>query len=329
MPEINPATRTASIETEGLTKQFGETLAVKDLSVQIYQGEIFGFLGPNGAGKTTTIRILTSLIAPSSGSARVAGFDLGREDRQIRRSVGILTETPGLYDQLSAERNLSFFARLYEVKDVPGQVEHYLRMLGLWDRRQESVGTFSKGMRQKLAIARALLHEPRLVFLDEPTSGLDPAAARLVRDFILSLKREGRTIVITTHNLDEADRLCDRIAVFQTRLIALDTPAALRAGLFGRSVVFHLKSLEAPLIRHVETYPFVKSTRVLDNKLVVTLDDPESNNPALVRGLVEAGAEIQFVGELKRSLEDVYLRLVQADGPEALEELEPAGGDHG
>jgi ABC-2 type transport system ATP-binding protein len=331
MPEINPATRTASIVTEGLTKEFGETLAVKDLSVQIYQGEIFGFLGPNGAGKTTTIRILTSLIAPSSGSARVAGFDLGREDRQIRRSVGILTETPGLYDQLSAERNLSFFARLYEVEDVPGQVELYLRMLGLWDRRQESVGAFSKGMRQKLAIARALLHEPQLVFLDEPTSGLDPAAARIVREFIESLKREGRTIVITTHNLDEADRMCDRIAVFQTRLIALDTPAALRAGLFGRSVVFHLRSAGAPFVQRVESYPFVKSVQAIDNKLVLTLDDPETGNPALIRGLVEAGAEIQFVGELKRSLEDVYLRLVQADGPGAAVQgdLVDAGGDRG
>jgi ABC-2 type transport system ATP-binding protein len=321
----------SSIVTDGLTKQFGDTLAVKDLSVQINSGEIFGFLGPNGAGKTTTIRILTSLIAPTSGSARVAGFVLGQEDGQIRRSVGILTETPGLYDQLSAERNLSYFARLYEVEDVPAQVEQYLRMLGLWDRRQESVGTFSKGMRQKLAIARALLHEPQLVFLDEPTSGLDPAAARLVREFISSLKREGRTIVITTHNLDEADRLCDRIAVFRTHLIALDTPAALRAELFGRSVVFHLKSLEAPLVQRVESYPFVKMVKILDNKLIVTLDDPESNNPALVRGLVEAGAEIQFVGELKRSLEDVYLRLVQSDGPEGENPERPgdAGGDHG
>jgi ABC-2 type transport system ATP-binding protein len=304
----------ATIITAGLTKQFGETVAVADLTVRVQAGEIFGFLGPNGAGKTTTIRMLAALIAPTAGTAQVAGYTLGKDDKQIRRTVGILTESPGLYDQLSAERNLSFFARLYEVEDVPRQVEHYLQMLGLWERRQEAVGTFSKGMRQKLAIARALLHEPEVVFLDEPTSGLDPEAARLVRDFISSLKREGRTIVITTHNLDEADRLCDRIAVFQTHLIALDTPTALRTQLFGQTVVFHLRSANEEYIPLIRDYPFVHDAQVVENKLIVTLDDPQTNDPALVRCLVEAGADVQFVGELKRSLEDVYLRLVHNDG---------------
>jgi ABC-2 type transport system ATP-binding protein len=332
MSEINRSARETTITTDRLSKHFGEIIAVKDLSVQIRSGEIFGFLGPNGAGKTTTIRMLTSLIAPTSGNAKVAGFTLGRDDRQIRRNVGILTESPGLYDQLSAERNLAFFAQLYEVEDVAGKVEQYLRMLGLWPRRQESVGTFSKGMRQKLAIARALLHEPQMLFLDEPTSGLDPSAARLVREFISSLKGEGRTIVITTHNLDEADRLCDRIAVFQTRLIALDTPSALRARLFGRSVVFHLQKLEDAYTQRIAAYPFVNSTQAVDNKLVVAMEDPEMNNPELIRGLVQEGAEIQFVGELKRSLEDVYLQLVEGDQEAqqaTFEESGPAGEGHG
>ncbi|MDX1435719.1 MAG: ABC transporter ATP-binding protein [Anaerolineales bacterium] len=332
MSETIHSSSEITITTNRLSKHFGEVVAVKDLSVQIRAGEIFGFLGPNGAGKTTTIRMLTSLIAPTSGSADVAGFTLGQDDRQIRRVVGILTESPGLYDQLSAERNLAFFAQLYEVEDVAGQVEQYLRMLGLWARRQEAVGTFSKGMRQKLAIARALLHEPQLLFLDEPTSGLDPAAARLVREFISSLKGEGRTIVITTHNLDEADRLCDRIAVFQTRLIALDTPSALRAQLFGRSVVFHLKNLDEGHTRRVSAYPFVSSARAVDNKLVVAMEDPEVNNPELIRSLVAEGAEIQFVGELKRSLEDVYLQLVRGDQETqqaAGGEPAPSGEDHG
>jgi ABC-2 type transport system ATP-binding protein len=298
------------IETRELARKFGELTAVERLSIRVDEGEVFGFLGPNGAGKTTTIRMLTALIAPSQGEAKVAGYELGRQDDEIRKNVGILTEAPGLYDRLSAERNLEFFARLYEVEDVAGQVESYLRMLGLWDRRQEDAGTFSKGMRQKLAIARALLHEPKVLFLDEPTSGLDPEAARLVREFIRSLKHKGRTIFMCTHNLDEADRLCDRIAVFNVHLLALDTPAALRRQLFGRSVVFHLAQEGAKFVQVVEDFPFIGSSKAIENKLIVDLDDPEQKNPILVRALVEAGADIRFVGELRRSLEDVYLQLV-------------------
>jgi ABC-2 type transport system ATP-binding protein len=229
------------IITKNLTKQFDQTLAVDGLTISAKRGEVFGFLGPNGAGKTTTIRMLAALIAPTKGEARVAGYQIGEQDSEIRQNVGILTESPGLYDRLSAERNLAFFAHLYRVENVGAQVERYLRLLGLWDRRQEPAGTLSKGMRHKLAIARAMLHEPQVLFLDEPTSGLDPQAARLVREFIASLKHKGRTIFICTHNLDEADRLCDRVAVLNTQLIAVDTPAALRRRLFGRSVVFHLR----------------------------------------------------------------------------------------
>ena len=237
------------IVTEGLGKRFGELQAVENLSLRVNAGEVFGFLGPNGAGKTTTVRMLSAPIGPTSGKAWVAGCEVGRQDGELRRKVGILTELPGLYDRLSAERNLEFFARLYEVADVAGQVERYLRLLGLWDRRHEPVGGFSKGMRQKLAIARAMLHEPQVVFLDEPTSALDPEAARLVREFVAELKHEGRAIFLCTHNLDEADRLCDRVAVFRTRLLALDTPAALRRQLFGRSVVFHLRAMDRSLRR--------------------------------------------------------------------------------
>ncbi len=298
------------IATENLTKRFGETLAVDRLSIKVDAGEVFGFLGPNGAGKTTTIRMLSGLIGVTSGRAWVAGAEVGRQDGQLRRRVGILTESPGLYDRLSAERNLAFFARLYEVGDVAGQVERYLRLLGLWDRRHEPAGTFSKGMRQKLAIARALLHEPQVLFLDEPTGGLDPEAARLVREFISELKHEGRAIFLCTHNLDEADRLCDRIAVFNTRLLALDTPAALRRQLYGRTVVFHLVRLEPSFLEQVRALPYVHAVEGRENKLVVSLDDPEAHDPDLVRQLVAAGAEIQFVGELRRTLEDVYLKLV-------------------
>lgn len=304
------------IKTSRLSKNFSSgtddgTLAVDDLSFEVREGEVFGFLGPNGAGKTTTVRILCSLIAPTSGTAKVNGFTLGKEDQQIRRTTGILTEIPGLYDNLSAEFNLRIYANLYEVKDIAGQVEKYLRLLGLWDRRHDEAGTFSKGMKQKLAIARALLHEPPLLFLDEPTSALDPEASRLVRDFIAELREEGRTIFLCTHNLDEADRLCDRVGVFKTRLLVVDTPTNLRSSVFGRKVVFHLVRADERMASDIQAMPFIKEARVIDNKLLVTLDNPELHNPEIIRQLVASGAEIQYVGELRHSLEDVYLQLVK------------------
>lgn len=299
------------IQTENLTKKFGNTLAVDRLSLDVHEGEVFGFLGPNGAGKTTTVRMLTSLISPTSGTAVVNGFQIGKDDTDIRRTVGILTETPGMYDNLSAEYNLLIYANLYEVKDPKGQVEKYLRMLGLWDRRFDEAGTFSKGMKQKLAIARALLHEPRILFLDEPTAGLDPEASHLVRDFIDDLRKEGRTIFLCTHNLDEADRLCDRLGVFKTRLLVMDTPNRLRSQLFGRKVVFHLRAASEAFLAPLRSFQFVQEAKVIDSKIVITLDNPESQNPEIVRALVDAGADIQFVGELRHSLEDVYLKLVQ------------------
>ncbi|MGB7539819.1 MAG: ABC transporter ATP-binding protein [Anaerolineales bacterium] len=299
------------IHTENITKQFGKVLAVDSLSLDVREGEVFGFLGPNGAGKTTTVRMLTSLIGITRGSATVAGFTVGRQDTDIRRTVGILTETPGMYDNLSAETNLRIFAELYEVKDVKGQVEKYLKMLGLWDRRLDAAGTFSKGMRQKLAIARALLHEPRLLFLDEPTAGLDPEASHLVREFIADLKKEGRTIFLCTHNLDEADRLCDRVGVFKTRLLVLDTPANLRQSVFGRKVVVHLRAADEKFAAGLRALRFIREVKSVESKLVVTLDDPERQNPEMIRTLVNAGAEVIFVGELRHSLEDVYLQLVK------------------
>jgi ABC-2 type transport system ATP-binding protein len=299
------------LKTDKLTKRFGGKLAVDGLTLEVKSGEVFGFLGPNGAGKTTTIRMLSALIEPSGGEAWVAGLKLGAQNKAIRSRVGILTESPGLYDRLGVASNLEFFAALYDVRDIPGQVEKYLRMLGLWEKRFDPAGTLSKGMRQKLAIARALLHEPEVLFLDEPTSSLDPEAARLVREFLATLRQEGRTIFLCTHNLDEADRLCDRIAVFDTHLLALDTPTALRRSLYGRTVVFHLTRNDQRFADCLDGFDFVHHVQSMDNKLVVTLDSPETQNPALVRALVQAGAEVQFVGEVRRTLEDVYLQLVE------------------
>lgn len=307
------------IQTDNLTKKFNDQVAVDRLNLDIPEGEVFGFLGPNGAGKTTTIRMLTCLIAPTSGSVRVLDYEVGRDDQEIRRNVGILTETPGMYDRLTAHRNLAIFAKLYEVENVDYQVEKYLKLLGLWERRNDAVGEFSKGMRQKLAIGRALLHEPRVLFLDEPTAALDPEASRLVHDFIGELKGRGRTIFLCTHNLDEADRLCDRVAVFKTHLRVLDTPGRLRRQVYGRQIAFHLNGPADVFLPVIRAFPDAKESTAADNKLIVSLDDPETHNPDIIRALVAAGADIQFVGELRYSLEDVYLQLMRGDATAPVE----------
>ena len=304
------------IRTEGLTKTFdgdkktGKITAVDRLDLDVKQGEVFGFLGPNGAGKTTTVRMLCTLIGATAGRAWVNDLEVGKDDTAIRASVGILTEQPGLYDRLSAEKNLDIYARLYGVPNPAGQVEKYLHMLDLWERRRDPAGSFSKGMKQKLAIARAILHEPKTLFLDEPTAALDPEAAKLVREFIEELKTEGRTIFLCTHNLDEADRLCDRIAVFKHRIIKVDSPSRMRTSLFGRTVEFRLRRVDESMAAALKRFDFVKSAEVSDGKLVVGMDDPESGNPQLIKALVEAGAEVQFVNEVRHSLEDVYLSLI-------------------
>ena len=305
------------IKTEGLTKRFGDILAVDGLTLHVERGEVFAFLGPNGAGKTTTVRMLAALIAPTAGRAWVNGHEIGKDDMKVRRSVGILTEAPGLYERLDAVQNLTLYAKLYEVDDVAGQVEKYLRLLGLWERRDEPVGGFSKGMKQKLAIARALLHEPPLLFLDEPTAALDPEAARTVRDFISKVKEAGRTIFLCTHNLDEADRLADRIGVIKQKLIQVDSPANLRRSLYGRRVVIHLASVTEPVRDAVRDLPFVKEMQQVDNTLLVSLDNPEEQNPILVERIVTAGGAVQFVNEVRHSLEDVYFSLIEEGEQEA------------
>jgi len=291
-----------AIETNHLTRTFGSLVAVDDLTLAIPEGTVFGFLGPNGAGKTTTVRVLAALIAPTRGSAVVAGYRLGEQN-----------ETPGLYDRLSAWQNLRFFAEMYGLpaERASSQVERYLRLLELWERRGDKVGGFSKGMRQKLAIARALLHEPKVIFLDEPTAGLDPEAARVVRDFIKQLRAEGRTIFLTTHNLPEADELCDLIGVFRARLLRLGTPANLRVGMFGTGTQVRVVGDAAHWIATVRALSFVRDATAEDGTLSVSLADPDEQNPELVRALVEAGAHIRSVEPTSHSLEEVYLDLVE------------------
>ncbi len=299
------------ILTKDLTRRFDGTVAVDRLNLEIAEGEIFGLLGPNGAGKTTTVRLLSCLIAPTSGEAIINGYKVGQDDMQIRRIVGILTESPGLYERLDAYTNLEFYANLYEVENAPKQVERYLNMLGLWERRKEAVARFSKGMKQKLAIARALIHEPKVLFLDEPTAALDPEASKVVRDFIEELKGEGRIIFLCTHNLDEAQRLCDRIGVLKTQLIAVDTPENLQRQMFGRRMLIRLRQLTPEMMAAVRSLNLATALEQADNQLILSLGDPETATPIIVRRLVESGGDILQVTELKHSLEEIYLNLIK------------------
>ena len=302
------------IRTDKLTKRFGNLTAVDGIDLDVHEGEVFGFLGPNGAGKTTTLRLLCALIAPTSGTAEIAGFRLGREDAKIRAAVGILTEQPGLYERQSAWDNLVFYATLYGLPPsvAKTQAERYLRLMGLWDRRTEAVVTFSRGMKQKMAIARAALHEPRVLFLDEPTTGLDPDAAKKVREFIITLRGEGRTVFLCTHNLDEADRLCDRIAFFRHRVIRIAEPDELRAEFYGRATEIRLMPKpRAEDLARVKAVPGVREAHLENGSIVVASEDPLLVNPLLVKALVAGGAEIAFVTERKAHLEDVYLRIVE------------------
>ena len=302
------------LRTNKLTKRFGELVAVDGIDLEVHEGEVFGFLGPNGAGKTTTLRLLCALIGPTSGSAEVAGFRLGRDDPKIRATVGILTEQPGLYERQSAWQNLIFYATLYGLttSQASSQAERYLRLMGLWERRTEPVATFSRGMKQKMAIARAALHEPRILFLDEPTTGLDPDAAKTVREFIVQLRGQGRTVFLCTHNLDEADRLCDRIAFFRRNVIRIADPDELRAELYGRATEIRLMPGPRPEdLARVRAVPGVREARFENGSIIVASADPLRTNPLLIRALIEGGAQIAFVTERKPHLEDVYLKIVE------------------
>jgi ABC-2 type transport system ATP-binding protein len=301
------------IEAHNLSKTFGRRLAVDDLSLQVDEGEVLGFLGPNGAGKTTTIRLLSGIIAPTSGSAVVAGIRPDREPERLHETVGLLTESAGFYDRLTATRNLEYFAGFYEGLQVGLQVEKHLKLTGLWERRRDKVGTFSKGMKQRLALARALLHEPKVLFLDEPTAGLDPEAAQDVRHMIKRLSSEGRTVFLSTHNLAEAEYLCHRIAVIRTRLLALETPSDLRQRLYRRRVVVRLESMPAALPEAVRKLSFVKGVSEEGDRLHVDLMDPDRNRPELVQCIVEGGGRVMEVSEEQHSLEDVYLSLMKEE----------------
>ncbi len=305
------------ISCRDLTRQFGDRMALNKVSLDIAKGELFALLGPNGAGKTTMVRTLCGLIPPTSGRASVAGYEVGVDDDSLRGAVGALTEVPALYEQLSPMTNLQIFGQLEGVygETLTGRIEKLLRGFELWERRDDPVGSFSKGMRQKVSIARALLHEPPVLFLDEPTSGLDPSAAHDLSKLIQELKTQGHTILLTTHRLEEAESLAERVGILKGELLAVDTVEGLRTRVYGQRV--RVRFVEAPdnLLELVNATEGVAEASWDDPELVADVERPDESIPELVRTLVEAGAAIRSVDDSKESLEDVYLELIREEEP--------------
>ncbi|MGZ7068644.1 MAG: ABC transporter ATP-binding protein [Methanobacterium sp.] len=304
------------IDTENLTKKFGNLTAVEDLTLHVKEGEVFGFLGPNGAGKTTTMRMLSSLISKTSGEAMIAGYDVSDEadSLKIRKIIGLLPENVGLYNELTAYKNLDFYGKLYEcsLNQRKESIEYFLKMLGIWDKRDEMVRTFSKGTKQKLAITRALIHNPEILFLDEPTANLDPESAKTVRDFILELKKEKKTIFLNTHNLDEAQRICDKIGIFNTKLRAIGTPEELEGSVWGNKTVIQLEQVNNSILERLNKLS-LKNIVVHNNVLTIDVNDPEKENPVIVDAIVNAGGHVQYVTRLSPTLEDAYLKFVREE----------------
>jgi ABC-2 type transport system ATP-binding protein len=292
-----------------LTRRFGDRVAVDDLSFELAPGEIFALLGPNGAGKTTTLRMLAGLIEPSSGAVRLDADVLTRQTApRLRGRIGFLTETPGLWERLTVRQNLLVYARLQGLSDPAAIVDEALDRFGLGDRGGDIAAELSKGLKQRVALARTLLHRPDVVLLDEPTGGLDPGSARDVRDLVRRLRSERRTIVISSHNLDEVERVADRVAVMRGRLVALDTPAALDARLFGARVRVGLGQPARAFVDMLTRAGFA-DIHVHDRTLSIAVHD-DSATPIIVRRLVEAGADVMSVAREQARLEDVYLRLM-------------------
>ena len=302
------------LECRGLTKRFDDRVATDHIDLRVARGEIFALLGPNGAGKTTTVRMLCGLVAPSSGEAIVTGVRVDQDD-SFRARIGTLPETPGLYERLSAMVNLEYFARLHGLPRERWQrrAEELLRGFGLWERRNDALSGFSKGMKQKVAIARAVLHEPEVLFLDEPTSGLDPEASVDVKQMVRTLRSRGTTVFLTTHRLEEAEDLADRIGILRTRLLAVDTVDNLRYALYGRKVQLRFDASLDEAEHVVRAIPAVREVirRERPESLEIAVDDPDRDIPDVVAALVARGLRVRAVQDVRYSLEQMYLDLLR------------------
>ena len=305
------------ISAAQITRRFGERVAVDNVTFSVQGGEVFGLLGPNGAGKTTTLRMLGGLIAPSAGTVAIGGRPFTPATAAaLRARIGFLTETPGLWDNLTVEDNLLVYARLFGVARPDLAASRVLGLFELLDRRDDRVALLSKGMKQKLALARALVHEPDVVLLDEPTANLDPKTSRAVRDLLLDLRSRGRAVVISTHNVSEVERLADRVALISTSLIAIGEPAALRREVFGRRLRVRLARAFPPPAQLAAAARRAggHDVRIDGLDLSMVLEDPHAATPGVVRALVDGGAEIREVFDELASLEDVYMKLMAGKG---------------
>jgi ABC-2 type transport system ATP-binding protein len=308
-----------AIVCEAVSRRFGERLALSGLTLAVERGEILGLLGPNGSGKTTTLRILATLLQPHDGAARVLSFDVARDPMEVRRRIGVMPERPSLYERQTVEANVSFWAEAHGLADPGGAVREALRFVGLEDRRRDPVGSLSKGLKQRVALARAIVHRPPVLLLDEPSSGLDPSAAAAMEGLIRDLARDGATVLLNTHRLAEAERLCDRVAILREgRLLRIGTPRQVRAALLGHIVEVELAGIvDAPAQRAVESFPAVRETWWAPSAIRVRLADAERDTPELVARLVSAGARIIAVrpaGDLERA----YLELMSQPLPGSL-----------
>lgn len=303
------------IVLEGLTKRFGDRTAIENVSLHASGGEIVALLGPNGAGKTTTTRLLLGLLTPSRGRALVGGLDASQDSMEIRAQTGFVTENPGFYSRVTGRRNLEFFGTLYGLNPrVLGErIESNLRRFELWDRRDDPFGTYSRGMKQKLALARSLLHDPQLLLLDEPTAGLSPEARVDFRNLLVGLREDGKTILLCTHDLDEASRLATRIAILKTRLLAFDTPSRLRGqGERPRIRVCFTGSIPDQLEAGLRDLPGIHEVRPSPEGWELVVENPHRDAPEIVKRCVEDGARVREVQEVEpKSLEQIYLELVR------------------
>jgi ABC-2 type transport system ATP-binding protein len=298
------------LSAQQLTRAFDHRVAVESVSFDVAAGEIFALLGPNGAGKTTTLRMLAGLIEPTSGAVHVDGTAMTPQTApRLRGRIGFLTEAPGLWDRLSVRQNLTVYARLHGLPDDTRVVTEALDTFELRERESDPAAQLSKGLKQRVALARTLLHRPSIVLLDEPTSGLDPESAREVRELILRLRSQGRAILLSTHNLDEVERVADRVAVLRSRLVASDTPAALRARLFGARVRVTLATPADAFVSAMEGAG-AADVRASGTTLSIGVDNAAARAPDIVRTLVAAGAAIESVAPEEPPLEEVYLRLL-------------------
>jgi len=303
-----------ALTVEHLTKRFGDRVAVDDVSFTVAAGEVFGFLGPNGAGKTTTVRMLGTLIAPTSGSAVVAGLPLAPANGvEIRQRIAVMPEAPGLSLRLTVAENLEFFAGLYGIRD-PNRIRDALEAVGLQARADDLAGNLSKGLRQRVGLARALLTDPAVLFLDEPTSGLDPVATRDVQRLIDGLRDRGVTVFLTTHRLEEAERLCDRVAILNTTLRTIGRTDELRDRMFRKRLLVTTRAPLPDAASVLDGLPGVTGWEANgSSEYEIAVTDAKLAAPAVARALVAAGADILSLGEARHSLEDVYLELISED----------------